>query len=983
MKLTSKMLLIAAASLLMARAADSNGGLLNSLPGSMPKLFYDFATYNADGTLKDLSGNGHEGRLSGGFVPASCDGQIGLFFNGKDTMIVPEDAAGLKVAGRLSIYLKVRIEPEWGKQMGPFSPLIFGSVDELGADRNYSLFFDHGNQLSFDIGNGGSANTLAVTDIADGQLHSFVFMVANCSVLAYCDGKCVRRQDGVNIVPDKNIGLPEIQLGTWFAGSFMGELYELALFDRSLSNREVLALAGVEDENGGQCHGTFTFKHSDLMRRLSWVLACEDVPLSAKVLELRLDGATAWGKELLNEEIADERLGMTDELDTTAVEPGRHDMEIRILDADGKVLFSKAGPLEVRVVENKELFLNDLGVTDEVLPPWTPMEVRQNGDQTEVAVWNRTYTFGDEPLSCEFYSGAMLSAAPSEYRLSLDGTDDVRLISRKLEVLKNTPSVVELLQAAENDDVELTARHAIEYDGFDRIKVKLTARRDLTVNRLHFVFPLNRKYIKATLQTLNEEAAIQEDQSFDFIPVLFMGDEERGISYLADSDQYWLPVDNPKALELKVAPDGATVVFEMHPVDEEVALKANDTLEYEFALTATPIRPMTESAWVKRCVNIRPYCGEMTCTVDQRGGKSIFDYYADAGMRSFIIWRNGKAFGYPPLPGTEYSDGVKSLVAKAHEQGILAFPYAIGFLYSELAPDWNESRLLTYTPGSDFSSAGDFLEKETGFPQHTWWVCNNRFYQNLMLYRLREAILETGMDGVYLDGTANSRKCTDELHGCGYIDRDGHRRATYNGLGTRDFLKRIHTLVYQLKGEQGVVDLHFSVAYNAPAAAWATSLWSGENLEADQYAFKSLPPECFRMAYTGNNIGVASELLHFTMHTSYRAASALALVHGVPVRPHDAEDIDEIAELWRQRKSLGLDDAQFIGYWKEECPVVSQVPGVYASCYVRKDGSVVAVVSNLTEERQTVELSARRAGLALPEPFELDSQDFRLVELGK
>ena len=81
-------------------------------------------------------------------------------------------------------------------------------------------------------------------------------------------------------------------------------------------------------------------------------------------------------------------------------------------------------------------------------------------------------------------------------------------------------------------------------------------------------------------------------------------------------------------------------------------MKANETFEYEFALTATPIRPMTESAWTKRCVNIRPYCGEMTCTVDQRGGKSIFDYYADAGMRNFIIWRNDKAFGYPPLPGT-------------------------------------------------------------------------------------------------------------------------------------------------------------------------------------------------------------------------------------------------------------------------------------------------------------------------------------------
>ncbi|MBR4519634.1 MAG: hypothetical protein IKO65_11600, partial [Victivallales bacterium] len=662
--------------------------------------------------------------------------------------------------------------------------------------------------------------------------------------------------------------------------------------------------------------------------------------------------------------------------------PGRHDLEIRILDADGKILFQKAETLEIRLLENKELFLNDIGVTDEVLPPWTPVEVRQRGAKTEVAVWNRTYTFGDEPLSCEFFSGAPLSDAPASYRLSIDGTAH-QLAPSKLQVLEETPAKVVLLQSAEDEDAELTATHAIEYDGFDRIKVTLTAKRDLTVNRLHFIYPLNGKYIKATLRTLNEEAAIQGNQSYDFLPVLFMGDEERGLSYLADSDQYWFPVDNPKALELKPTPNHATVVFEMHPIDAEVSLKAGESLEYEFALTATPIRPMTESAWVKRCVNIRPYCGEMTCTVDQRGGKSIFDYYADAGMKSFIIWRNGKAFGYPPLPGTEYSDGVKSLVAKAHERGILAFPYAIGFLYSELAPDWNESRLFTYSPGKDFSSAGDFLEKETGFPQHTWEVCNNKFYQNLMLYRVREAIRETGMDGVYLDGTVNSRKCTDELHGCGYIDRDGNRRGTYNGFATREFLKRIHTLVYQLKGDRGVVDLHFSVSYNAPAAGWATSLWSGENLMADPYAFQSLPPECFRMSYTGANIGVASELLHFTMHTSYRAASALAMVHGVPVRPHDAEDIDEIAVLWRQRDSLGLDDAQFIGYWKDDCPVVSRTPGVYASCYVRKDGSVVAIVSNLTEERQTVELSAHREDLAVPTPFDLDSQDFRIIKLGK
>ena len=59
----------AAAFLLMlsAGAADFNR-MGRFLIASGPRLFYDFETYNEDGSLKDLSVNGHDGRLSGGFT---------------------------------------------------------------------------------------------------------------------------------------------------------------------------------------------------------------------------------------------------------------------------------------------------------------------------------------------------------------------------------------------------------------------------------------------------------------------------------------------------------------------------------------------------------------------------------------------------------------------------------------------------------------------------------------------------------------------------------------------------------------------------------------------------------------------------------------------------------------------------------------------------------------------------------------------------
>ncbi|MBR4371598.1 MAG: hypothetical protein IKS92_11165, partial [Victivallales bacterium] len=262
-------------------------------------------------------------------------------------------------------------------------------------------------------------------------------------------------------------------MGSWHAGFFMGELYELALFERPLSYREVLSLSGLEGQGDVVCSGDFTFKHSDLIRRVFWNLSCEGVPSTAKSLELRIDEKQKWLKTLTQEEIAGERLVTNDELDTSALTVGRHNLEIRILDDSDKVVFSKTEQLDIRNVENKELFINDIGITDQVLPPWTPMEVVQRDGKTEVSVWNRRYTFGDEPISCEFYSGAALSAKPSDYFLSIDGIADIRLVPKPLKLIKNTPAQVVLLQSAENADVELSAIHTIEYDGFDRIKVKL------------------------------------------------------------------------------------------------------------------------------------------------------------------------------------------------------------------------------------------------------------------------------------------------------------------------------------------------------------------------------------------------------------------------------------------------------------------------------------------------------------------------------
>ena len=94
----------------------------------------------------------------------------------------------------------------------------------------------------------------------------------------------------------------------------------------------MLSLSGLEGQGDVVCSGDFTFKHSDFIRRLFWNLSCEGVPPTAKSLELNVDGIQKWGKTLKKEDIAGERLVTNDELDTSALTVGRHNLEIRILD---------------------------------------------------------------------------------------------------------------------------------------------------------------------------------------------------------------------------------------------------------------------------------------------------------------------------------------------------------------------------------------------------------------------------------------------------------------------------------------------------------------------------------------------------------------------------------------------------------------------------------------------------------------------------
>ena len=252
-----------------------------------------------------------------------------------------------------------------------------------------------------------------------------------------------------------------------------------------------------------------------------------------------------------------------------------------------------------------------------------------------------------------------------------------------------------------------------------------------------------------------------------------------------------------------------------------------------------------------------------------------------------------------------------------------------------------------------------------------------------MLYRLKDAMEKCGVDGVYLDGTSSTPRCSNKNHGCGYLRADGKYVGTYTGFHTRDMLRRLYTLTWQLRGMKGGVDLHMSNIYSVAAAAWTTTRYMGEGLPKNKLITETLTPEEFLMFYSGRNIGSPMDFLTYTLGQPLQTSLALSMIHDTPARPHGRyDDIDIISEVWKKRDEFGCDKAEFIGYWEERCPVSANgQKDVYVSIYRRQDNHLMAIVSNLSGEERTVQLAQKGNGWQLPPPIKIPAQSFVMKEL--
>ncbi|MCX7426580.1 MAG: DUF6067 family protein [Planctomycetia bacterium] len=641
-------------------------------------------------------------------------------------------------------------------------------------------------------------------------------------------------------------------------------------------------------------------------------------------------------------------------------------------DASGKPLASIEK--DIAIAAPPDWLGTKAGVTDAVLPPYTPVEVADDAGAVLLSVWGRTYRLGDLAIPQQIVShDASLLAAPVRLRAVVGGKE-VSWSGAAPTIRQRTPGRVTLEQTASDGPITAKAVASIEYDGFLRTECTLSVSAPVEIQSLVLEIPVKKEHARYlyTWPTIwggsGFSGELVRAMTFSFHPIVWLGDEARGLSWMCESENDFSPDDPAKVIEVVPGDEAATLRIRM--IGKPTALRPDRPLEYVFALQATPLKPIGKDGWESRFGSC-PWYGDDYDLLTGREflGKPALDRLRELGVRTLIAWNWTPALAYPwPL---DRADDFKSLVRACHAQGIRVIPY-LGYQISEKAPEYAQVRdeVVVFPV---MANADKYPKTK---PHMVSSVCLRSIWQDSLAERVSRMIDEFDIDGVYVDSANMPWPCMNALHGCEARRLDGAVVPVYPVFSVRDTFRRLYAVIKGKKAD-GVIDSHVFDCMNPGALAFSTSYWTGEQLSTADVPTDSVALDRFRTEFMGVNWGVPCDMLAYRLG-SYHKAMAVSLPHDVlarfrqdeiPTNPGESEAV-LAASIWRMAEDFGRREATFVPYYGPERPIENLPKDWIASMYRHPRNGALVIVSNLgrADARAALKPDWKTLGLAAPGP---------------
>ncbi len=628
-----------------------------------------------------------------------------------------------------------------------------------------------------------------------------------------------------------------------------------------------------------------------------------------------------------------------------------------------------AGPRETLRLTRKiyEWENNGLGAGDHIPEPWVPIEVSgvrgqgsgKNGeakgkeDLLRARVWGREYTFSGLALPASVMTRQPNPALGPEIADVLAGP--VRVVSEvngrpetwqagELERGPVQKSSAKLSGSAKSPTLTATVQGTLEFDGFYKIRLRLEpTAADSQYSSIRIEVPVPSETARLfhcvgesmrTNKTFADftgkaDGVLWDSQSTarnslikgNFMPVAWLGSEDRGIAWMCDTDRTWqIAFDKPC---LDVVRHGGETVLRMHLLNRPGKLTA--PIDVTFSLQATPIRPRPAGGTWK---DIEWYgWGHFDMPLIYNG---CFDAY-----------RKGEL----PQNGPWY----RTKQAKEENRW-----WRYGCLNSDRIPKTDP----TY---------GDII-KDFGAE----WYCDSIFmkyqnpaHQDFELWAWKQWHDEASCDGVYFDNTFPAPS-TNLLNGTAYIDEEGRLRPGYGVMAYRDFMKRLRIMLLDF-GPAPVLKAHITDT-PIPGHLGFCDFWlDGENGGYPDPRLKN--PDFVDRWY--NPTGMAN----MRISCGQQWGTIPEYLYDWGIEPtHAVLGLFDLPNCFmpmgeRPYHDFGIKaaDVRYLPYWTADPPVTVAAGGPDVLLTVwKRPGQARVLISNLSQDDRDVNLQINIAKLGVP-----------------
>ncbi len=614
--------------------------------------------------------------------------------------------------------------------------------------------------------------------------------------------------------------------------------------------------------------------------------------------------------------------------------------------------------------------------SEEVPEPWIPL--KWNNQQRILSCYGREYRIDSLfPASIKSQNNELL-AEPIELRI-LAGSKNLEKTEVSCETVEIKPGLVRIKNCCKiGQNLKSSTLISAEFDGLLRFDVEISANNSAKIDCLDLIIPFVSEI--ATLfhyyptqmvwwepeWDINSGILPQEGLELPFTFHIWIGNDDIGLQWFAESDEGWIPEGRNKVIVIKKKANKTELKINILTETE-----IESSFRFTFGLIASPVKPFTKKyrTWH---YNHQAQWGmehHRFSSHPLKNGKpaikdspSWLDELQKAGARFLGFhewWSRLQSLARPYFP-----DSFQSLLESVHEKDMKLIPYT-GVYLSELASEYDPSWRIGPPEKMYVYDRGKYETQEPLQRAHI--MCCNTPYPNLLIDEFEKLFNEYQIDGIYTDGLAVPLPCTNMEHGCGYFDSDGILRPTAAIFQSREMMKKFHHIC-QSQNRETLFVSHTSACILLPVLSFSDAYLDGEHLLSKKRAATSeLPLEALRAEMCGHNFGIPCYVLPSEDPVYGRDYNrGIALVHDV-LMPWN---IFDQSDIWKAFDSFGVEGSEWIPYWKSDSILKNAKPeGLLISAYAKQNQGLLLVCFNSNETKSRAEINIDEAKLGLRDGF--------------